>query len=58
MPGTRFTERFANKPTRGESVCVLINLGSGWFRGRYSADKLRHPRSDAYSAQQVLLNMQ
>jgi len=37
-------------------ICNLI-IGSGVEVGN-SLDQLRHPRSDAYSAEQVLLNKQ
>jgi len=55
------TAQLADKPTRGQSSCRLDNsqtsqLADSEF-GNF-LDKLRHPRSDAYSAEQVLLNRQ
>jgi len=55
------TGQFVDKPTRGQSSRGLVNswtsqLADSEFGN--SLDKLRHPRSDAYSAQQVLLNKQ
>jgi len=53
---TTLTQQFADKLSYSHSSCRLVNL---WFSHLgNSLDQLRHPRSDAYSAEQVILNKQ